>query len=225
MSAIYTEESLRFIKNLLTTACYSEYCRQVNQAHRDGNTNTSHYKYALIENKNNKLIWDNVFYKLHDLFTYYLHLSTDYKGILLHQPRIVYEQIHLAPTYLQLTFQEYVDEQINLQKVGYREYMNFTKSMQEYEFKAKMVVKYREDTDTRNLKNHLIYIIHLLLSETVENSKYFTEDEKELMNLSINPITYFEYIDEYIQKRQNQPEICNFTALEERVIDGIDKTI
>jgi hypothetical protein len=225
MSAIYNNEFVRFIKNLLINACYSEYCRQVNHEYSDGNTNTSHFKYALIEYKNDKAIWDNVFYKFHDLFIYYLHLSTDYKGILLHQPRIVYEQLHLTSTYLQLTFQEYVDEQINFQKVGYREYMNFAKSMQEYKFKAKMVDKYREDTETRNLKNHLIYIIHLHLSKAVENSKYFTIEEKELMELTINPITYFEYIDEYVQKRQNQTEICNFSALEGRVFEYINKKI
>jgi len=225
MSAIYTEEFVKFIKNILTSACYSEYCRQVNKTFQDGNSNTAYYKYALVEHKNDKAIWDNVFYKLHDLFTYYLHLSTDYKGILLSQPRIVYEQLHLASTYLQLTFQEYVDEQINFQKVGYREYMNFAKSMQEYKFKAKMVDKYREDTETRNLKNHLIYIIHLHLSEAIENSKYFTMEEKELMDLSINPITYFEYLGEYIKNKPNQPERCNFTALEERVFERIDKTL
>ena len=217
MSEMYSQSFVSFIKTILLNACYAEYCRQVSQAH----STVDCYKQLLIEYKNDKIIWDNIFYKYHDLFTYYLHLSTDYKNLLLCQPRIIYEQIHLASTYLQFTFQEYVDEQVNYTQCTAREYINFAKSMRDEQFKSKMIERYRTDIETRNLKNHLIYIIQLNLSAQIEDSKYFTSDEQLLMNLTVDPIPYFEHINKHTQHH----DICNFTALEQRVFEYINKTL
>jgi hypothetical protein len=223
MSITYSEEFVRFIKNVLVNSCYTEYYRQINQqVYKGQRQEDRRYKNALIDNKNDKIIWDNVFYKYRDLFTYYLHLSTDYKNILIYQPKIIYEQIHLSSAYLQLTFQEYIDEQVNFQKVGYREYINFAKSMQEHEFKNKMVEKYRIDFETRNLKNHLVYVVQLLISRNIESSIYFTADEHELMDTTLNPISYFEYIN---IKREPEALLDNFRALEVRVFDKLEKTL
>lgn len=217
MSAMYSQSFVSFIKTVLMNSCYAEYCRQVAQIY----SKSECYKVNLIEYKNDKMIWDNIFYKYHDLFNYYLHLSTNYKNLLLCQPRIVYEQIHLASTYLQFTFQEYVDEQVNYTQCSAREYMNFAKSMRDEEFKNKMIERYRTDIETRNLKNHLIYIIQLNLAARIEDSKYFTSDEQSLMNLTVDPIPYFEHLN----KNTKPLDVCNFTSLEERVFEHINKTL
>lgn len=230
METQYDSEFVHFIKTVLINSCYVEYCRQINIYFNTGiGDETPEYRYALINYKNEKRFWDAVFGKVHDLFMYYLHLSTDFQNVLINQPKITYEQSQLTSTYPQLSFQDYIDDSVNFLKVGYREYVNFTKSMQDTKFKVKMVDRYKIDAENRILKNHLIYIIHLQLAKNLGNSNYFTEEERDTMNIMINAIPYFEHIN----KITNRTSFINisistlnvFNELEERVFDKINNML
>jgi hypothetical protein len=226
METRYDSEFVHFIKTVLINSCYDEYCRQINNCLKTGiKYGTLEFRDALINYKNEKRFWDVVFGKVHDLFMYYLHLSTNYQNILVDQPKITYKQSKLVSTYSQMSFQDYIDDSVNFLKVGYREYVNFTKSMQDTKFKAKMVERYNVDTEIRILKNHLIYVIQLRLAKNVGNSNYFTEEECDTMDIMINVIPYFEHMNKTTNAIPSTNALTAFNELEERVLEKIDNMI
>jgi len=232
MNPSYESEFVHFIKTILINCGHVEYCRQVNiECNNSLDTvETQEYRKALIRHKKDMRVWDKVFGKVHDLFIYYLHLSTNFQNTLLNQPKLSYEQSQLASTYSQLSFQDYIDDSVNFLKVGYREYVNFTKSMQNAKFKEKMVEKYKTDVETRILKNHLIYVIQLHLAKNIGNSKYFTEQEGNVMDCMINAIPYFEHVNKvqcgYLATKRIDTNLSSgFLILEERVFEKINNMI
>jgi hypothetical protein len=236
MDPLYETEFVHFVKTLIINSSYAEYCKQVNIQYNnslDSNVYTvenQEYRKALICYKNEIRIWEKVFVKVHDLFIYYLHLSTNFQNVLTNQPKLTYEQSQLASTYCPLSFQDYIDESVNFLKVGYREYVNFTKSMQNAKFKEKMVEKYKIDAETRILKNHIIHIIQLHLAKNIGNSKYFTDQEQNVMDSMINAIPYFEHMNKTKgSNRTMEIGVSNtfttFTTLEQRVFEKINNII
>ena len=215
---IYSSDYVRFIRSILINSCYLDYC---NEVHINTAKNTI-YAYELLNYRNNKHIWDKVFQKVNDLFLYYLHLSTDYLSILPKQQHIVYSPTQTSNTYEQITFQDFVDERVNVQQIGYREYQKFIKSMNDYNFKKKLIEKYRVDTEMRSLKNYVIYVIQLILSKQINNSEFFTIEEKNDMHISMDPIPYFEYLHRSSNSDDlneiNSPNVESFIQLEQRII-------
>ena len=187
----YSNDFIRFIKSTLINSCYMEYCKNV---YTVADIESQNYKYNFLDYKNEKYIWDNVFNNVNDLLIYYLYLSVDHLDILNIKNKVTYGQNRLSTIYEQVTFQSFIDDQINFQKVGYREYQNFIKSMKEPSFKNKMVDKYRMDTEIRTLKNHIIYVIHLHLAKHLDCSTMFTDEESADMDTMINVIPYFEHL-------------------------------
>jgi hypothetical protein len=120
-----------------------------------------------------------------------------------------------------------VDELVNIQKVGYREYQNFIKSMNDYKFKSNLIDKYRVELEIRNLKNYIIYVIQLQLSKEVNYSEYFTTEELQDMDISINPIPYFQRLYGN-PKDNNESEYTPmkyeyFLTLESNVFDKLNE--
>jgi hypothetical protein len=166
-----------------------------------------------------------------------LHLSVDHLDILELQNKVTYTQNRLTSNYEQLTFQAFIDNQVNFQTIGYREYQNFIKSMQEPSFKKKMVDKYRLDTELRTLKNHIIYVIHLHLAKHLDCSNMFTDEESADMDIMINAIPYFEHLAKNYWTIQDiesglihqtmdvSIKKVNFNSLESRVIKQLSQSV
>jgi hypothetical protein len=96
--------------------------------------------------------------------------------------------------------------------------------MKDYNFKKKLIEKYRIENETVTLKNYIIYVIKLLLSKETSSSEHFSEEELMDMNISVQPIPFFEYLCRSYKK--NTPESLSvnsetFTALEDTVIKQI----
>jgi hypothetical protein len=186
------------------------------------------YAYEALKLKNDKHLWNGVFQKHNSLFLYYLHLTTDYLSILPKQNRITYTPTQTSNTYNQITFQEFVDDKVNMQKIGYREYQNFIKSMKDYNFKKNLIEKYRNDTEIITLKNYVIYVIQLRLSKEINLSEYFTEEEVSDMDISIQPIPFFEYL--YRNSNESEDKTLsvnaeNFISLENSIIKLIQDNV
>jgi len=230
----YSQDFIQFIKSTLINTCYMEYCKNV---YTVADIESQNYKYNLLDYKNEKYIWDNVFNNVTDLLTYYLHLSVDHLDILNIQNKVTYSQNRLSTIYEQLTFQSFIDDQINFRTVGYREYQSFIKSMKEPSFKNKMVDKYRTYMEIRTLKNHIVYIIGLHLARQVDCSTIFTDEESADMDTMINAIPYFEHLSKNYWTIQDiesglihqtmdvSIKKINFNSLESRVLKQITESI
>lgn len=200
----YSSDYIKFIRAFLINACFMEYSKQVYEQTKDDS-----FTYNILDSKDNKYIWDMIFNKYHNLFRYYQYLSSNFS----------YQQNQMTTTYLQISFQDFIDEQITFQSVGYREYQRFIKSMQDPTFKNKMVEKYRANVNSRSLKNHIIYVVMLCAAKSMGNSTYFTSEEKESMNIFLNPIAYFNYLSK-LEKHSDS----SVGELEEQVISQIIAT-
>jgi hypothetical protein len=230
----YPQDFIRFIKSILINACYVGYCKQVYAA---ADIESQNYKYKLLDYKNEKYIWDNVFSSVNDLLVYYMHLSVDHLDILNLQNKVTYTQNRLSSNYEHVTFQTFIDNQINFQTVGYREYQSFIKSMKDPAFKNKMVERYRTYMETRTLKNHIIYVIGLHLSKQIDCSTMFTDEESADMDTMINAIPYFEHLSKNYwtiediesglihKSSETSTKNINFNSLESRVLKQITESM
>uniref|UniRef100_A0A6C0LC60 Uncharacterized protein n=1 Tax=viral metagenome TaxID=1070528 RepID=A0A6C0LC60_9ZZZZ len=230
----YSQDFIQFIKSTLVNACYIGYCKQV---YASADIESQNYKINLMDYKNKKYIWDNIFNNVKDLLNYYMHLSVDHLDILNTQNKVTYSQNRLSTIYEQLTFQSFVDDQINFQKVGYREYQNFVKSMKDPSFKSKMVDRYRTYMEITTLKNHIVYVIGLHLAKQLDCSTMFTDEECEDMDTMVNAIPYFEHLSKnywtvedvetgLIHRTTDTPiKNINFNSLESRVLKQITESM
>lgn len=195
---------VQFIRAFLINACYMEYSKQVHE-----NKNNELFEYSILKAKDDKSIWDEIFKKYYQLFRYYQYLTME----------IIYSQNQMTTTYSPISFQDFIDERITFQSVGYREYQRFIKSMQDTTFKNNLIKKYQTEVNSRSLKNHIIYVVFLCISKQIGNSTYFTSEEQECMDISLNPIAYFNYISKL--ERCSNNDIDN---LEQQVICQINST-
>jgi len=230
----YSQDFIQFIKSTLINACYTGYCKQV---YASADIESQNYKFNLLDCKNEKYIWDNIFNNVRDLLNYYMHLSVDHLDILNNQHKVTYTQNRLSTIYEQLTFQSFIDERINFQRVGYREYQSFIKSMKDPSFKNKMADKYRTYMEITTLKNHIVYVIGLHLARQVDCSTMFTDEESADMDTMINAIPYFEHLSKnywtvedietgLIHQTTDTPiKKINFNSLESRVLKQITESM
>jgi len=90
------------------------------------------------------------------------------------------------------TFQEYIDKLLNIQTLGPSDYQTFIQSMNDPAFRRNMVKKYELSIFQDQTKNYLIYIVRLYLLSHTKYSHFFTEEESEYLEGSINLIPFFE---------------------------------
>jgi hypothetical protein len=143
-------------------------------------------------------IWNKVFGKLDLVLKYYVHLLTNYKGVLDIEPKMpVYLQGQMMTTYVAISFQEYIDSMINIQTIGAMDYQIFMKNMEIPEFKEKMVVKYTTDSIYKMVKNHFIYIVNLhIIKQLTRFENLISYSEEEDMDMMMNAIPYFNLLSE-----------------------------
>jgi hypothetical protein len=168
-----------FLKNFLVNSCYMEFTKQVYEDEAD------QYKESIIKRKDDKEIWDKVFNKLHDPFHYLLITLSDEEKSALRQKKVVYEQ---------KTFQEFIDSQVDIKKIGVYDYQRFIKMMEDEGFKNNMVEKYDKEMIKYKLKNELIYLVQLHLCKQQGISKYFTEEEMEDTDIMLDVVPFYEYL-------------------------------
>ena len=176
----YNEEYVKFIKTFIANNCFTKYCSVVSEIEGE-----ELYRTKLMEYKNDEEIWNKIMNEMHTPLKYLtsLYRRTKY-GIPIHNINI----------YKQQTFQEYIDSIISLKTVGSYDYQRFIKSMQDENFKNKMVDKYNEQIYTNIIKNYIIYIIQLYLSRKIDSSPMFTDEEYYEMDISIDIIPYIEFL-------------------------------
>lgn len=194
--ATYTNDYIHFIKTFLVNACYMEYSKQV---YRYALSKETQYDYEseLVTSIENITIWDKVFGKLDPVLQYYVHLFTNYKGVLdLTQRMPPYTPQRLANTYTLVKFQEYIDERINIKTIGATDYQQFMKNMLLPEFKEKMLQKYTADSIHKMVKNHLIYVVNLHILKRVRKLEHMSYQEEEDMDIVMNAIPYFNLLSE-----------------------------
>ena len=237
VDTIYTQEYVHFIKTILINNCYMEYCNQVYEKLYLLNNIECVYKTMLESNTTDKDIWEKVFNKNHDLVQYYLHLTTNFQNILneANTEKKIYNQTQLSDIYKQPTFQEYVDKILDSETEYESEYQKFTIFMKNKNFKDRMVEIYQTEMHKNTLKNHLVYIIKLHISNQLGKSIYFTDKEKMDLDIMINAVPYFEYLSYNGWTMQDinlgmiyhgldtTPKIYLFRTVEIRVLQQINK--
>lgn len=239
VETMYSSDYIHFIKTFLINSCYMEYC---NQIYEKSCLLTAHeiehnYKTMLESNNTNKDIWERVFNKNHDLIRYYFHLTTNFQNILSETPLIYYNQTQLANVYVQTTFQEFIDK-IEDEKKQYNTNNNkFMNSMKNKNFKDKMVELYHSETRTNTLKNHLVYIIKLHISKQLGKTQFFTDEEKDDIDIMINAVPYFEHLSKngwtieeinlgtIYHGIDTTPKIYLFRTVELRILQQINKSL
>lgn len=203
------DEYITFIKKCLINQCYMEYCNKVYEESNEKNR-TTNYTNVLSMSIHNKDFWDNVFKCDNTLFTYYLCLT---RGTVTYSPE------KTISVYEQISFQEFIDKKVDFQKIGYREYQKFLTSMKDATFKNRIIEQYKQDMESKNLKNHIIYIISLKLTSDILKTKFVTEEETADLDSSLNPISYFKYLYKGATTDNNDDNlnISKFKRLEEEV--------
>jgi hypothetical protein len=137
-------------------------------------------------------IWDKVFEKLAPVLQYYLHLFTNYKGVLeVTQQMPPYSPQRLANVYELVKFQDYIDEKINIRTIGASDYQEFMKNMEVPEFKEKMLQKYTESSIYKMVRNHLIYVVNLHILKRVRKLEVMSYQEETDMDMMMDAIPYF----------------------------------
>jgi len=235
IDTIYTPEYVHFIKTILVNNCYMEYCNQVYE--KSCLFTKDDYKTMLESNTSNKDIWEKVFNKNHDLVQYYLHLTTNFQNILneTHTEKIIYNQTQLSDVYKQTSFQEYIDKVLDSETQYESECQKFTNSMKNKNFKDRMVEIYQTESQKNTLKNHLVYVIKLHISNQLGKSKYLTNEEQKDIDVMINAVPYFEYLSYnnwtiedinlgmIYHGLDTTPKIYLFRTVEIRVLQQINK--
>ena len=184
--ATYSENYIHFIKTFLVNSCYMEYSKQI---YKDIEWD---YESELITRVFDINIWDKVFEKLAPVLQYYLHLFTNYKGVLeVTQQMPPYSPQRLANVYELVKFQDYIDEKINIRTIGASDYQEFMKNMEVTEFKEKMLQKYTESSIYKMVRNHLIYVVNLHILKRVRKLEVMSYQEETDMDMMMDAIPYF----------------------------------
>jgi hypothetical protein len=148
--------------------------------------------------------WNEIFNELHIPLQYLYQLIYHSHTISSTQSTYSLENMHDLVTkmynapriYVEQSFQEYIDERVNLQKVGPYDYQAFIKNMTDPTFKQNLYAKYQKDFELMALKNLIIQEC-----ETQENPDNY-----------LNTIPYLEYVS--MKNHSNQPNIKQTYILE-----------
>ena len=211
----YTNDYIKFIKNSLIYLCYTEYCKI-----------------------NNNESWNVIFNHVHPVLLYYLHLSTNFQCILLNTtptPTSSHSHSHShSHSIPQLTFQEFINEKLNVSAMNQQDYNNFTRSMKNVEFRYNLNKQYNIDIKMKTLKNNIIHIIQLYLSKLSDELHFFSvEEELEITEMTTlyNVVPYLNFVSKNAHNLDGQNDdytsntninITAFTLLEKKAMKLID---
>lgn len=213
MTETVTNEYIHFIKKFLINRCYLEFCKIVNEKTKTLEIQVQSFTEKLIKYKNDEKIWNEIFDTNYFILKYYIYLFIEEENGFTNWTSTLYQHKQ-ANVYLQETFQEYIDKRINMQSMGPYDYHEFILSMKDQTFKNNLIEKYNRYDMERTMKNNLIYITQLYLSEKTNTAYYFTDEEKEEMDTCIDVIPYFEYLT---KKHISLFEIMNYSESQEEM--------
>lgn len=180
--AQYNMEYIEFIKNTLVNQCIIEFKRTVFENENTDTMNEPLYVDKLLSSLDDSNLWLIVFKKLEPIFNYYLEIE--------------YNQVKYSkPIFKTKTFQEYIDELVNIKTIGPADYQRFIQNMKNEDFRGKMERNYEIYSQKNKLKNHLIFVAELHFLESI--GKMILDDEmKTYLPIMVNAIPYFEYLTE-----------------------------
>jgi hypothetical protein len=185
-----TPEYVDFIKKFLVNRCIIEF---INQFYENPEYSDKSELLFSIDDVN---VWNEIFNQVYPLLNYYFMVVSESK-----RP-ILYEQKQLSIVFEEPTFQEYLDGLIQ-HNTKSSDLKKFNDNMKIKDFNEKLYSKYEVHTKKITLKNNLIYLVKLYLSnqttqttQTTETKqkKYLTPTEENDLDLMINAIPYFEYV-------------------------------
>ena len=219
-----TPQYIGFIKSVLINRCYVEYSNIINKRTNDEKNNN--YAENLIQFIEDEEIWKKIFEKIVTVMNYYIYILEDYNKN--NNNELNMKEQKQAQTIKQETFQGFIDSRINLNSIGPYDYQKFTNSMRtDEEFRKNLYEKYEKVCYETILKNHIIYVIKLYIFDKTDNSYYNTEEEeKEMDNIALDLIPYFEYLSAnkwtsgddvvYTKEKPNMNIIENFKQMIEK---------
>lgn len=162
----------RFLRNFLVTHAYMEYHKvsaQEQSAIKDSDT-----------------LCETIFQPLYPILTYYLErLNGEYS------PIVFEKEIQIYP---QTTFQDYIDETINIKTIGTYDYQRFTENMKDEGFRTNLYRKFEKSMAMRRLKNHLLFILELHIQRDTNKDAYRTPTESEYIDTVLDATAYFDYL-------------------------------
>ena len=166
----------RFLRNFLVTHAYMEYHK------------ISAQKQSV--NKDSDALLDTIFQPFYPILTYYLErLRNQNNGEYSH---VVFEkEIQVYPT---MTFQDYIDETINIHTIGTHDYQRFTENMKNIGFRTNLYKKFEKELAMRRLKNHLFFILELHDQRDRNKDAYRTPTESEYIDTVLDATAYFDYL-------------------------------
>jgi hypothetical protein len=162
----------RFLRNFLVTHAYMEYHKvsaQEKSAIKDSDT-----------------LCETIFQSLYPILTYYLErLNGEYSQIAFDK------EIQVFPM---MTFQQYIDETINIKTIGTYDYQRFTENMKDEGFRTNLYRKFEKSMAMRRLKNHLFFILELHDQRDRNKEAYRTPTESEYIDTVLDATVYFDYL-------------------------------
>ena len=162
----------RFLRNFLVTHAYMEYHKvsaQEQSAIKDSDT-----------------LCETIFQPLYPILTYYLErLNGEYSQIAFDK------EIQVFPM---MTFQQYIDETINIKTIGTYDYQRFTENMKDEGFRTNLYRKFDKLMAMRRLKNHLFFILELHDQRDRNKEAYRTPTESEYIDTVLDATVYFDYL-------------------------------
>jgi hypothetical protein len=151
--------------------CFNEYCKIV---YEKNDYNIELFNSKLEEYQSDITVWNAVFISVYEVLRYYLNISED----------VVYTQNTIDTVYTQKTFQTYIENNCYFTEEEYCEKNYYEKDE----------IKYNADVRMKTLKNHIIYVLRLHILKVCGKQTIVSEDEKKLMDMSLNIVAFFEYI-------------------------------
>lgn len=162
----------RFLRNFLVTHAYMEYHK------------VSAQKKSAI--KDSDTLCETIFQSLYPILTYYLErLNGEYSQIAFDK------EIQVFPM---MTFQQYIDETINIKTIGTYDYQRFTENMKDEGFRTNLYRKFDKSMAMRRLKNHLLFILELHFQRDRNKEAYRTPTESEYIDTVLDATVYFDYL-------------------------------
>jgi hypothetical protein len=128
--------------------------------------------------------------EVHKLLHYLMYL------LIFNGDTFAYWEQYVCPmeqsTYFPLkSFQEFIDEKINIKSIGTHDYHQFILSMEIPTFKNNMVEKYKKYSLENMIKNHMVFLLEF---RQMENRYYFTREEEDNIGIYLDMTPFYEYV-------------------------------
>lgn len=178
------DDYFQFIKNFLVNRCVIDYCSIINDKMIDYHNES--YEVLIQKFRFDIHIWNDIFNKNYDLLKYYTKLC-EIMNYTIPSNKII-------EIFEKKSFQEFIDERINLINVGPYDYQQFTINMRDDVFKQNMINKHNSFDMECSIKNHIVYLFKLNLSLKIQPTHYYSDDEYKDIDCYLNVIPYYEYL-------------------------------